>query len=63
MSEPCKACGGRGVVEVEVPHYETVTREMAMDAQDLSLEGSQVVFGSDLEHQPCQECDATGEIS
>lgn len=60
MSEPCQACEGRGWIAVEVPHYETVTRDMATDAQDMDLEGEQVVFGSDYEQQPCQECNSTG---
>ncbi len=51
-------CGDCGYVMVEVPHYETVTHEMAMDAQDMSLEGSQVVFGSEEVKEPCIYCNA-----
>lgn len=56
----CIACGGRGWNAVEVPHMERVTREMALDAGDSDLEGSEVVFGSDYEQQPCQNCNGTG---
>lgn len=35
----CIDCGGRLMYEEEENHYITVTREMSMDACDLSLEG------------------------
>ena len=35
----CLGCEGRLMHEEEENHYITVTREMAMDACDLSLEG------------------------
>lgn len=60
MSESCQICEGRGWIAIEVPHMETVSHEMAMDAQDMSLEGTQVFWGSDWEQQQCQECNGTG---
>jgi len=52
----CVVCGDEGFIYREVPHYETVTRDMALDAQDPDIEGSQVVFGSEQIKEPCPSC-------
>jgi DnaJ-class molecular chaperone len=53
--ETCGACGGSGQVELG---RHVVTHEMAMDAQDLSLEGSD--YGP--EYGSCPECGGGGRI-
>lgn len=49
----CELCGGTGVVAV--PHIETVTREMALDAGLPGMEGTAIEWGS--EPAPCPECE------
>jgi hypothetical protein len=45
----CEACGGTGAVEIG-RHY--VTRDMAIDAGDRSMEGMEI----GVEYGPCPEC-------
>ncbi len=50
---PCLTCGGSRVVGPE-PIYGTVTRDMAIDGGDLSLEGQPIQIGEDW--LPCPDC-------
>ena len=52
--KPCEACNGEGQVAIG-EHY--VTRDMAIDACDRSLEG---MFHS-FSYGPCDECGGRGE--
>ena len=49
--EPCPACGGRGVVEGVVGY---VTREMAMDACEPSMEGMPYPGEVPCPHPECE---------
>ena len=51
----CEYCGGSGVVQHEYMHY--VTREMAIDAGDRSMEGMEM---PETVIEQCQECQGTG---
>lgn len=53
--KPCPDCEGGGAVALGV-HY--VSREMAVDAGDPSMEG-QV---AEVEYEPCPRCRGTGEL-
>lgn len=54
--EHCPNCNDCGVIGYEKPHHVIVTREMAMDAGDLSMEGCQWDWGSEYEYEPCEFC-------
>lgn len=58
----CSQCEGYGFIYYKVPHYETVTRDMAIDACDRSLEGEQVQWGEDEVQEPCENCNGTGKV-
>ncbi len=47
----CTTCDGCGIVEDTI----YVTREMALDASDLGLEGAAIPL-----ELPCPDCDGTG---
>jgi hypothetical protein len=52
----CPSCDGSGAVQVQVSERYTVTRDMAIDAGDPSMEGA--TFSEDeWELQQCQWCD------
>jgi hypothetical protein len=52
----CGYCGDTGFITTQVPHYETVTMDMAIDAGDRNLCGEQVQFGFDEIQEPCPNC-------
>lgn len=52
----CEACCGAGAVPM--PHVEYVTREMALDACEPSLEGQPIQTG--VEDVTCPNCNGTG---
>lgn len=52
----CPACDGSGSIPVQTSAQEYVTRDMAMDAGDLSMEGS-LYSEEKWEQQQCQWCD------
>jgi len=54
----CPYCNGMGYTEE--PRYEQATREMAMDAGNLDLEGQAIYAGE--EQIGCLYCDCHGEI-
>lgn len=58
----CPHCEGRGVVFWQAPVYCRVTRDMAIDAGDLSMEGSEIQWGTEEAEEPCQRCNGTGKI-
>lgn len=58
----CPICAGNGFIYCEIPTYVIVTREMATDAGDRSLEGTEVQWGTDEVEVPCENCNGTGEV-
>jgi hypothetical protein len=54
--EPCERCCLAGYIEV--PRIMYVTRDMAIDACDRSLEGQPIEWGTDREE--CPDCNGTG---
>lgn len=58
----CNHCKGFGIIYYSVPHYETVTRDMASDACDASLEGQEVYCGEQEVEERCEFCNGIGQI-
>lgn len=52
----CPNCDGSGGIAVQIRGRQYVTREMAMDAGDPSMEGS-IYSDDEHEQQPCQWCE------
>lgn len=52
----CPNCDGSGVIARQVSSKSYVTRDMAIDAGDRSLEGS-IFSKDDFEFEECQWCD------
>jgi hypothetical protein len=51
----CQVCS-EGVIGNPIPRIVTVTHEMAMDAGDMSLEGTQWDMGAEWQYEPCWCC-------
>ena len=58
----CPYCGGAGCTYDQVPTYGLVTKDMASDACDPSLEGCTIQTGFEDVQEPCQMCNGTGEV-
>lgn len=52
----CKKCD-EGMVMQVIPHIEHVTRDMAIDAGDISLEGAQIHLGDEQWVDVCECCE------
>ncbi len=59
LARPCQTCGGGRVVPIEHDESLVVTRDMASDAGDPSMEGTSVPWGTSTEWVPCPDC---GEV-
>jgi len=59
----CPMCEGRGFIYFETPTYMTVTREMAIDAGDRSLEGTEIQWGTEEVEVPCENCEGKGQLT
>ena len=57
----CPNCDGSGVIQIQGSEGHEVSREMAIDAGDPTLEGSRI-GGSDFEIEPCQWCECRKEL-
>jgi len=57
----CPNCDGSGVIVSHLTTNQYVTRDMAIDAGDKSLEGSLYSKG-DCDIEPCQWCDERNKI-
>lgn len=51
----CATCNGEGVIVAKYWPRQEVTREMAMDAGDLSMAGS-LYSDEEYEYEPCPDC-------
>jgi len=54
--EQCPNCLNCGVIAHERRYTVSVTREMAMDAGDPSMEGIQWDWGTEVEYEQCEFC-------
>lgn len=59
----CPICEGRGFVYCEMPTYVTVTRDMAIDAGELALEGTEIQWGTEETEVPCENCESVGQVT
>lgn len=60
--ERCQMCGGDGRLASREPVYRKVTRDMAIDAGDRSMEGTMVQSGYEDCYEQCPNCKGTGEV-
>lgn len=56
----CPNCDGSGAVQRQVSDRQYVTRDMALDAGDPSLEGS--LYSEQWEVEQCQWCDEKNQV-
>ena len=56
----CPYCEGQGYHAQPQTIYQRVTKEMASDAGDLTLEGYPVYAGENFEQTQCDHCEGSG---
>ncbi len=54
--EDCPNCPDQGWYSREHRHIVTITRDMAMDAGDPSMEGTQWDWGPEYDQEQCEFC-------